>query len=392
MSNTSGDPDGQGAAVVLQPSLDGKVPSTATIKDSLVDNSLGSGIYLVGSSADIQATVVTDTQQQPDGTHGYGVSAMPSITGALRSELTLHRSLIEKSGGAGIYVQGSTANLKGVLVDNTELAKSAAHGIGAIFDHTVAAQLTIGNVEGCLIKGSREAGVLARSAEVHIKTTAIKDTGVNAAGALGLGLDAQTLAADALAEVTITSSIVEGAHRAAISSAGAQLTVDSCSIVDTAADSTGLGVGIASSFKELASNLVVRGTKIDGSVGAGMLLYDTSATLEGNVVTTTTVASPNLFGDALMVVSSESDSSAVLRGNVLSASERAAIIASDASVRYEALELACQLHDLVGLGQFSFEDTGGARCGCPEAMDSCDTVNDVLLDIPEKVAGVALEL
>ncbi len=392
VSNTSVDGNGEGAALVFQPSLDDKVPSNATIKGSLIEATLGAGIFLIGSTADIQSTVVFDTEQLPDGRLGHGVSAMLSPTGTLRSDLTLRRSLIEKSQGAGVYVQASTAKLAGVVVNNSALDETAPHGIGVMFDHPLTAQLTIGDIEGSLIDSAREAGVLVRSAEVQIKTTAIKNTDVNSAGELGIGIDTQTLSATAVAEVTVGSSIIEGAHRAAISSAGAQLTVDSCAISNTDADATGLGVGIASSFKEIASVLIVRGTTIDGSVGAGMLLYDTFATLEGNVIAATAVASPNLFGDALSVVGSEADTVAILRGNVLSASERAAIIASDATVRYEALELACQLHDLVGLGQFSFVDTGGARCGCPDALGACDTVNDVLLDIPEKLAGIAAEL
>jgi len=390
VSDTTVDAAGHAAGFAFECSSDEKVPSDATVKGSLVTGSDDAGIYILGSKADIQSTVVEDTRSVA-GNWGYGVFATASGKGAQRSHLTLQRSIVEKSEAAGVYVQGSTASLLGVVVRNNDLAAAAGQGVGVLFGPPKVAQLTIGTMEGCLVEGSREAGVLVQSAEAHIQSTAINSTEGNAAGELGIGVDAQTIVAGAPAEVSVNSSIISSAHRAAILAAGAQLTVDSCSIVDTGADATGLGVGIASSFQEIAPSLLVRGTKIEGSVGAGMLLYDASSTLEGNVVTTTTVASPNLFGDALTVVSSETTSLAIVRGNVLSQTERAGIIASDATVRYEALELACQLHDLVGLGTFSFEDTGGARCGCPKALDACSSVNDVLLDIPEKVAGVVME-
>ncbi len=388
VSDTTVDPTGFGAGMAFQGLVDGTSPSNATVKSSLVTGSQAAGIYVYGSKANIQTTLVTNTTQATAGKLGHGLHVQGTVNGAARSEVTMKRSVIEKSSATGVYALGATVDLLGVVVDNSALdSTTTANGIGMTFDSPLVAQLTIGKVEGCLVKGTRDAGVLVRSAEVDILTSIVSDTGPKSSGELGIGIDIQTVAAGAQAEVDIAACIIERAHGAAISAAGAKLIVDSCSITDTRADSKGRGIGIASSYRELPADVVVRGTTIDKSVAAGFLLQDATATIEGCVVKATT-ASSDLFGDALIAVGSEADAIVTVRATVLSDSERAAVVASDAKLRYESLASSCQLYDLVGMGTYNFEDVGGARCGCPEALEACSSVNDVLLDIPEHVAGV----
>jgi len=389
VSQTSTDPEGYGAGIAIQSLVDGTASSEATVKSSLVSDSQATGIYVYGSTADIETTLVSSTVQATVGELGHGLHVQGSVNGATRSAVTMKRGVIEDSAATGVYALGATVDLLGVFVNNGGLdGTTIANGIGMTFDSPLVAQLTIGNVESCHVRGTRDAGILVRSAEVDILTSIVSDTGPQPSGELGIGIDIQTVAAGAQAGVALTASVIERAHGAAVSAAGAKLVMDSCAISDTRADNKRRGVGIASSYRELAPDIVVRGTTIDKSVGSALLLYDASATIEGCAVEGTTSAAGNLFGDALIVVGSEAQPVTTVRGTVLSQSERAAVIASDAQVRYEALALSCQLHDMVGIGTYSFTDEGGARCGCPDALGACSSVNDVLLDIPEHVAGV----
>ncbi|RLB65702.1 MAG: hypothetical protein DRI90_01310 [Deltaproteobacteria bacterium] len=99
---------GRGVAAELN-AITGE-PATLEIYGSVIERSHEAGLALIGSTAVIDGTVVRDTQPQPaNDLFGRGVVVQLAAETLARSDATIVHSLIEGNHEAGLYVGGSDA-------------------------------------------------------------------------------------------------------------------------------------------------------------------------------------------------------------------------------------------------------------------------------------------
>jgi hypothetical protein len=112
---------------------------------------------------------------------------------------------------------------------------------------------------------------------------------------------------------------------------------------------------------------------INGTVGFGILLFDSPVYLQGNIIRNTESTSEGIFGDGIASVLS---SGVTLVGNKIWDASRAGISIFGGDLSYQSSQIRCTSFDLVGeefMGEnYTIYNLGENKCGCPEVItDDC---------------------
>jgi hypothetical protein len=193
------DADGRmGRAVTVQPAIEPDMPSTALIKDSLIEGTGDAAIAVIDSLATVESTWIRDTFGSGDGT-----------------------------GGHGIVVQGRSYT---------------SHGGAARVDHA-------------LIENSRDAGVVVIDADLELTSSIVRDTQARADGTFGDGVGAVSYRLPG-SQLDIRDTLIEHSARAGITLFGARAALLGsyldCNVIDLDGESF---TGTASAFADGGANL-----------------------------------------------------------------------------------------------------------------------------------------
>ncbi|MBW2523182.1 MAG: hypothetical protein JRI23_03365 [Deltaproteobacteria bacterium] len=277
----------RGRGIVAQHNADTMVPSELTLRRSLLDGNRYEGITVLASSATVESTVIRGTRpQESDGRVGIGLNVVDdfeSLTG-LRSELSLRTSVIESNLRSGLAVHGSVAAVEHTVIRDTAVnpAEEQFGGRGLLVqldpDTGEPAEVT---VRSSLIEASQESGVFVGGATVTLEATIVRDTQPTAQGG-GRAVQVQDLDGSACS-LTVRGSQLRGTSGVGMMLAGAVVaTVEGVLFADTATlGQDGLfGDGlIAAALRSNSAELAVSWSRIEGSERVGLASFGSEVTI-----------------------------------------------------------------------------------------------------------------
>jgi len=326
-----------GVGIAVVEGVPTRAPSTATIKSCKTTANRFSGIIVVGSDAEVDASLVSDTLPGAADGNALGVLAIPGAVSLRRSTLAVRSSRVERGGDTGIAVGGSDLTMEGTAVrDAQPAAGTGKHGTGvAINDDLIIGQPAKATIRSSLVAGSHQAGLQVSSSDVLIEATAVVDT---------LG------------------ELDDGQH--------------------------GVGAFIGTQLEQppFGPNVTMRGCLFDRNKTAGIMLFGGFLELESTLVRDTRVQQlDGGFGDGVVAIAGWIPSAAVVSTSRIEQNVRAGIASFGAHVDVGDTVLECNAIALNGEqspdASFAFIDLGGNSCGCGADRFTC-TVQTSNLAVP----------
>jgi hypothetical protein len=171
----------------------------ASVTRSLIEDSGGIGVFGYGAELVVEDTVVRDIAHLSDGDFGNGIRVFAGEGGA--TELTVRRSVVSGTWGAGIYGRGSNVHVSDVVIFDVApepATESDGVGIGVYPLERLPSAL---DVTGTHVARTHLAGILVTGSSGDIRSTVVRDvappgaldTSVGILGGGGLDLPPTTL-------------------------------------------------------------------------------------------------------------------------------------------------------------------------------------------------------
>lgn len=222
---------GIGSLVYDTPPAAGEQRASFTVTRSLVSDNHSLGIAVVGSHAEISETVVRATRQGHPAEVARAIAAQNHpVMG--RAGLSVRDSLVEDSDGVGIYLRASDATVTQTVVKATHPTGDGRFGRGLVVEHddvTLEAASIV--VNGLHVDDSVEVGFYLNSSSATLDGLWVRNTRATDAGLYGDGV---LLIAEAMAEraqMSLRRSRIENSQRAGLSSFGGHVALESTEIV-----------------------------------------------------------------------------------------------------------------------------------------------------------------
>jgi len=214
-----------GVGAIGQDDAMGKGRASLTIVGSYVHDVLAQGISGNGADVAIDATLVRDVQpQQSDMGFGRGINLEPAVGTLEPSTATITSSAIESCHDLGIYVAGSNATVEATVVRDVLPSPAFATGRGLHaqdLEEDTSRRSTL-VVRDTLVERTVEFGVIVTNSDATLERVAIRDTAAQN-GLFGDGLTIVTY--QSTANVTLTDSWIAHQPRAGLSVFAADVTL-----------------------------------------------------------------------------------------------------------------------------------------------------------------------
>jgi hypothetical protein len=365
--------------------------TTVTLTGSLVENTRYVGAYSGGSVLTIESSVVRGTLgRSGDLKLGRGIA----VTGedATRGTLTVHATIVSQSHDSGIYVEGSDATIEESLVADTQPAADGTQGRGInaqIFgDQRATVVLRASNVER-----NFEIGVGAFGSDLTIEDSVVRDTAPRASDQTsGHGVQAQRTSQRS--SVTLRESVVERSHRLGVFIGGSDATIEGTIVRDTEPQASdqqfGHGINVQADPATLdPSTATIDGSLVDNSYSVGVLV-SIATLVADHLYVRNTKARPadKQFGDGVCLGGSTLAASAQITNSRVEASARAGISTFGGAVTLGTTTFECDAIPLdgetLGSTNASFDDRGGNVCGCGGTSSVCQVLGSGLAP-PESI-------
>jgi hypothetical protein len=218
--------------------IGGTARASVIVRASVVATSHSEGVRDFGSDLTIEGSVVRDTAPRAlDGKFGFGIDVEDDL--GLRGTLTLRGSIVESNVETGVIVDGSNATIEATVVRDTQSTADGSYGEGVAvqLDRDTKERSTI-TVRSSLFDANRTVGLVVVASDATIDALLVRGTTARASDGLfgdGVCIFADTGSASAV----VTASRVEGSARAGVSSFGADVTIGSTSFECNAIDLDG---------------------------------------------------------------------------------------------------------------------------------------------------------
>ncbi|HZO13517.1 MAG TPA: right-handed parallel beta-helix repeat-containing protein [Polyangiaceae bacterium] len=389
-------------------------PASATLVDSLVERARDVGVYLGGAELDVERSVVRGTSPRADLTSGHGIQAQLSCTADgcdanARSSVAVSASVVHDNHESGIFLTGSDASIEATVVRNT--LPSASDGSLGRGIHIGSSCTPVGcdpatranaSVRGSFIANNYEVGLMVFGSDANVETTVVRDTAPQLSdGRYGSGVSIQAACYETTCSTrsttTITSSLVMKNREFGVSAMGSDVTVDRTVVRETVHQelSKNFGRGINVQIpclplgcrSDMPSRVGVFGSLVEQNDDAGLFIGGSDATVSRTLVRATAArALDEQFGDGIVAISHHAPASAAIDASRVEDSARAGIASFGASLSLAGTHVKCAAFELEGEPfeghAFVFEDRGDNRCGCPTIDRACVAVG-ASLAIPE---------
>ncbi|HZO17261.1 MAG TPA: hypothetical protein VFB62_28485, partial [Polyangiaceae bacterium] len=326
-------------------------PSTLLVRTSLVEQNHDVGVFVGSSAATVEASVVRDTQPDAQGLFGHGVGAQAFSTTSPPSTLLVRTSLVEQSHTNGVYVAGAEATLEASVVRDTQPNARGRFGRGV----TAQAYSTTGPPSALLLRASlvdqnHDTGVFVAGSDANLEASVVRDTQPDAQGLFGRGVTAEAYPMmGPPTTLLVRTSLVERSHDLGVFVAGAQATVEASIVRDIQPDVLelgGRGLHVQAGETGAPSVLFLRSSLVAQSYEAGVAILGSVATIEACLLQGTQPSPGWGGGEAVMVVSKEGAASASITGTRIHESALAAVAAWGAHADVKGSALSCQAFDL----------------------------------------------
>jgi len=224
--DTDAQPSDNAGGYGLQTSNPGgsKGRATAVIHASVFERNRGAGIVLYASDGTVESSVLRDNLPLVSKYFGFGLAANYAVKA--RSTVTIRASRVERNTLGGLFIVGSDATIEATVVRDTlpgALDQKGGRGIvmQPEFDSGSRAN---GTIKGCLVENNIEIGIFVGASDATIADTIVRGTLARAAdGLLGDGLCVFTDGPPATA--TVDRSRIEGNARAGVLDYSGDITV-----------------------------------------------------------------------------------------------------------------------------------------------------------------------
>jgi hypothetical protein len=233
---------GRGLGISVQYQVDEDARGNADIVSSIVESSRGVGVFVGGSDAMLEDTLVRDTLPQESGDlYGEGISVEVEPNSGVTASATIRRTVFERNQAISVVVLGASASL-----EHTTIRDTAPQLANAFFGHGVHSQVGISSgIAGTLtlrdsaVLNSFAMGVLVAGGTGDIQRSLISGSAPDAvSGEFGDGIS--VISFQLPTSATISDSRIEGAARAGISLFGSEVMLSaselSCNAIQLAAD------------------------------------------------------------------------------------------------------------------------------------------------------------
>ena len=426
-------------------------PTAVSVQNSLIELAHEGGIHVSGAALTLERSVVRGTV--PQGAYGRGLNIQDRPATTQRSSLILRASVIEQNQGVGVYVRGSDALIEETVVrDTVPGATDPGHGV-EIVDNSPNAVTAV--LRKSVIERNQLNGVVAFGADAIVEDTVVRSTSSDALGLHGRGISVQyNQNTGVRGSFALRRSLLDQNHGIGLFVSSTDATVESTVIRETAPDATGAGRGVMlqndggraslqmlESVVELSTDMgivsigsdvdiracvirdtlqnpqggrgagvqlqlscagglcdpsrrskgAVQASLIENNYEAGVFVLDSDASIDSCLVRATHANATGLYGDGIVIAVRDATAQAEITGTRVEQSARAGVSNFGADVALGSSLLLCQGFDIdseLGKGgKPVFHDNGGTYCGCPEATAQCKAISSQLA-APEPVDAV----
>jgi hypothetical protein len=198
------------------------------VRWSLIEANHDLGVQIEGSDATLEGCVIRDMEPDGDGAFGRGLNVQLGPTTGAPSNVTVRASIVERALETGIEVLSSSVTLEGVVVRASRpRAIDQVGGTGIeIGRHLEAPERAMVVLRGCVIESCFDRGIAVFASEATLDRTLIRDIAPDVK-TTGLGDGVVFVGDPVSATGSVVQSRIENAARAAISSFGSHVAVES---------------------------------------------------------------------------------------------------------------------------------------------------------------------
>lgn len=348
-------------------------PTTVTLRDSLIERSGRIGLFIEGSTVDVERSVVRGTRGlKGEGTNG--VLARPGEVSKVPSALRVRRSLVDDNVSFGVNVADSFASLEGSVVRGTRASATNPSASGVTIQKLAPEASPELTVTRTLVEAHDGVGIDVADSKATIESVTIRD--IRGVKPGGIYFDGAT---GKVASTTIVDSQGMGVL---LSSSSAELT--GLRIERSRPDSSdrgGSGVMI-NEARGTPSDVTIAGTLIADVHEIGVGVFGSRLTLIDDAILGVAADPLGNFGDAIGLQTAETDArvdvvDATITRTIVRGAARAALSIFGGTARIRESSF-CSALDIVAERVYAFgkdtgkryehdvllEDLGGNVCGC----------------------------
>ncbi|KYF53313.1 hypothetical protein BE08_35950 [Sorangium cellulosum] len=276
-------------------------PTSIAVNASLVEATSGAGVFVGGSQATIESTVVRDTQPRRSDDSGVGVVLVQDPTTHERAAVTIRTSLLDRN-HVGALVSGSDARIESTVVRGLRPATDGPVSAGVLV--TEADVPTNGRasllLRTSLLERNDMHGVVAFGSDATIETTVVRGTQPLTDGTFGRGVSIRDRGS-----LTLRASLLEQNHEAGVHVVGSDATIEATVVRATQPAREG-GPGRGIDVDEHATThepatLRLRSSLLEQNHEVGVHVVGSDATIEATVVRATQPGGAGKRGSGVVV-------------------------------------------------------------------------------------------
>ena len=261
----------------------GTNPATLLLRTSLIDQSHDIGVLIEGSEATIEAAVIRNTLPDVMGGGGRAVGVQPNATSGAPSKLLLRSALLSQNHETAVFIQGSEATLESSVVADTQPDDNGTggRGVSAQPHPTTDAPSTL-RLRTSLLERNHEFGVFVVGSNAELEQSVVRDTLPNEQGGVGRGVGVQPgPITNAPSTVLLRAALIERSHESGVANFASNVTLDACLLRDTAPNLAGLfGHGLVVFSEPTPASATITGTRIHQSALAAIAAWGAHASLQ----------------------------------------------------------------------------------------------------------------
>jgi hypothetical protein len=274
---------GRGLSIQYDP-ITGRRSNVEAMDECRIEGNHDVGLVVVGADALIWDTLVRDTRPRViDGEGGFGLVIQNWPETDVSADATVWSSIVEESVGHGIFVAGAHASIEGTVVRTVTPGFGTNGGRGInIQDNPVSGLRSTAEVKGTVIEHAHEAGVSLGGADATLEGIVVRDILPATSGIAGRGVNVQTdMATGERSNAILRWSVIERTHDVGVFVADADMTVEGTVIREVQARTLdGLfGDGVAVMNLGGGSSATITGARIEDAVRAGVAVFGSATAL-----------------------------------------------------------------------------------------------------------------
>jgi hypothetical protein len=221
--------------------------SNVVVRSSLFERNREIGVHVSGSTLSMERTVIrhtlpTDSQRLL----GRAMNVIPDLVSRARANVTIRASVLEENHEVGLFIVGSDAFVEATIVRDTQPQVSDGffgRGIG-LSSYPAFGERAKATIRGSAVERTFDLGVFAIDSDVTLEASYVTGTKSRSAdGAFGdaLAIQSVTLPASGV----VTASRFEGSARAGIANFGGHVSLAeskiSCNVIDLDGETSSMG-------------------------------------------------------------------------------------------------------------------------------------------------------